>query len=212
MNYLHLGQIINTFPVSTTSFAHRIATMHCTSQSLLRGAFSAALRQPATTPPSFLLPAALLQQQQATPFSTTASLHKKRSSARRDNNPARGTSALRHTGLNKKQGISVSLADLPKPVLDPSRRSTVDVDPNHGLWGFFTEDKEVMQPPLAVSAHGRAWTVAELRVRDWDDLHRLWWVCVKEINRIKTMEAERERVKAGYGEYEAQERMQVVRF
>lgn len=179
--------------------------MHCTSQSLLRGAFSTAIRQPANTPPAFLLPLAL---QQSTPFSTTAVLEKKRHS-RRDANPARGTSALRRTGL-KKQTLSVRPEQLPKPVLDSERRSTVNVDPDHGLWGFFTADKEVLEPPTTVVAHGRPWAIPELRLRDWDDLHRLWWVCVKEVNRINTMEAERVRVKAGHGEYEAQERVKVV--
>lgn len=163
------------------------------------------LRQPTTTPPAFLLPLAL---QQSAPFSTTAVLEGKRKS-RRDGNPARGQSALRHTGL-KKQKLSVKPDQLPKPVLDPERRSKVDVDPDHGLWGFFTEDKEVLQSPTAVAAHGRAWAVAELRMRDWDDLHRLWWVCVKEVNRMHTMEIERKRVKAGYGDYEGMTRMQTV--
>lgn len=195
-----------TIPVSSAPLhtLPRIAKMHCTSQSLLRSAFSTVLRQSAITPPSFLLPFAL---QQFTPFSTTAVLEKKRYS-RRDANPARGTSALRRTGL-KKQRLSVSHEPIPQPRLEG--RSAVEVDENHGLWGFFTKDKEVLEPPTTIVAHGRAWTVPELRMRDWDDLHRLWWVCVKEVNRINTMEAERVRVKAGYGEYEAQERRDTVR-
>ena len=184
--------------------------MHCTSQSLLRGAFSAAFRQPTSTPPSFLVPALL---QQAAPFSTTSILEQR--GRKRDRNPDRGISALKrgHGGVKalKRRGLYAEPEELPKPVLDPELHSAVDVDPNHGLWGFFTADKEVLQTPIAVNNHGRAWAVAELRLRDWDDLHRLWWVCVKEMNRIRTMEAERKRLKAGYGEYEAEERMKVVR-
>ena len=47
----------------------------------------------------------------------------------------------------------------------------------------------------------------ELRNKDWEDLHRLWWVCVKERNRIATYEAERKRLRAGYGEFEADGRL-----
>ena len=97
-------------------------------------------------------------------------------------------------------------------MLDPARRSEVEVDPDHGLWEFFNEEREVLQTPVAVNAHGRAWSVAELRLRDWDDLHKLWWVCVKEGNRINTMEAEGKRVKAGHGEYEAFTRVETVSF
>lgn len=184
--------------------------MHCSSQSLLRGAFNTALRHPTNTPPGFLLPFAA---RQSTPFSTTAPLEKRRKPGP-DRNPARGQSALKRTGL-KKQRLSsiekrVDAKGLPKPVLDPERRTEDETDPEHGLWGFFAEDGEVLQPPMAIVAHGRAWSVPELRIRDWDDLHRLWWVCVKEVNRISTMEAERKRVEAGHGEYEATKRLAVV--
>lgn len=53
---------------------------------------------------------------------------------------------------------------------------------------------------------GRAWSIQELREKSWDDLHKLWWVCVKERNRIATSNLERQRLKAGYGDHEANER------
>lgn len=183
--------------------------MHCTSRSLLRTAFNTVLRGPSATPPAFLLPFAVPQ---TTPFSTTATLNGKRNPRKkghRDGNPARGTSALRRTGL-KKQYLSVKLENLPKPVLDRREHTEVEVDPDHGLWGFFTDEKEALQVPTAVVAHGRAWTVPELRRKDWEELHRLWWKCVREINRYRTMETERQRVKAGYGEYEVDVRLDTV--
>ena len=44
---------------------------------------------------------------------------------------------------------------------------------------------------------GRSWTVGELRSRDWDSLHQLWWVCVKERNRLATEKLERKRLENG---------------
>lgn len=64
--------------------------------------------------------------------------------------------------------------------------------------------------PEELSSHGRSWSVPELRRKDWEDLHRLWWVCVKEKNRILTFRSERERVGDMYGDYEAEQRYKVV--
>lgn len=51
----------------------------------------------------------------------------------------------------------------------------------------------------------------ELRNKDWEDLHRLWWVCLKERNRIGTERSERRRVEAGYGDYESDAREKEVK-
>lgn len=68
-----------------------------------------------------------------------------------------------------------------------------------------------MATPAEMHAHGRAWTVQELRVKDWDDLHRLWWVCIKERNRLFTYEVERKRLGSMYGDHESEGRMKQVR-
>ncbi|KAK4499644.1 hypothetical protein PRZ48_010162 [Zasmidium cellare] len=180
--------------------------MHCTARTLLSGVLTPSLTRPTTLPPSFLLPAL----QTASFTSTPNPLARKKRKARKDNNPQRGQSALHRTGL-KNEKLSVSLAHLPQPVLDPRQRSTVEVDVDHGLWDFFPADRSCMATPADLSAHGRAWTVGELRNKDWDDLHRLWWVCIKEMNRIKTFAAERERIGNMYGAHESEKRIVEVK-
>lgn len=154
-------------------------------------------------PPSFLVPS--ICSFQLASFSTSPSSY-----ARRDRNPNRGISALRHTGLRKRQKLSVKLEDLPKPVLDPRKRSAVEVSEDHGLWDFFNRDRTGLSTPAQISAHGRAWIVPELRNKDWDDLWRLWWTCVKERNRVMTFLAEKQRVGKMLGGAEAAGRLREV--
>lgn len=63
-----------------------------------------------------------------------------------------------------------------------------------------------MTTPEDLDAHGRAWAESELVNKDWDDLWRIWWKCVKERNWLSTDANERSRVDAGYGDAEGQER------
>lgn len=57
---------------------------------------------------------------------------------------------------------------------------------------------------------GREWTVPELRSFDWDDLHQLWWVCVKERNRLATEKITRRRLDTEYGDYESDGRDETI--
>ncbi|KAH7064175.1 54S ribosomal protein L4, mitochondrial [Paraphoma chrysanthemicola] len=155
---------------------------------------------------SFLIPSVCcLRIAPAARFSTSTPRCKK------DNNSIRGLSAVRSTGLRRRQTLSVKQKDfanqqLPTPV--PIEEKPTGT-PDHGLWDFF-KDQKLLQTPVDEQKHGRAWTIGELRSRDWDALHQLWWICVKERNRLATEKIERNRLEAGYGDFENKNRDEVV--
>lgn len=100
--------------------------------------------------------------------------------------------------------------DLPQPNLDPNRRKEFKTNPQHGLWGFFNEAKKAMVPPEDEIAFGRSWTYQELSIKSFADLHRLWYTCMLERNRTMTRKREMGRIHAGWGDYEAESRIQSV--
>ncbi len=104
------------------------------------------LRPLLRSPPIFLAPA--LAKCQTSPFTTTPQPSTRKT---RDGNPNRGVSALRRTGL--KYAVGMSHTPLPKPVLDPKKRTKVETDPNHGLWGFFNK-KRLLSTPEMDASHG----------------------------------------------------------
>jgi hypothetical protein len=65
----------------------------------------------------------------------------------------RGVSALRRTG--PRHVLSVSKEPLPQPVLDPAKRSKVQVRENHGLWDFFSKERRAPITPEQMAAHGK---------------------------------------------------------
>ena len=102
-------------------------------------------------PPIFLAPLLAFTPNhpaQRNAFSTTTPVNA-RKKKRVDGNPHRGESALRRTG--PKIFLGMSRMPLPQPVL---RRSKVETDPDHGLWGFFNRDKQALSEPTAENAHG----------------------------------------------------------
>jgi large subunit ribosomal protein L47 len=116
------------------------------------------------TPVSFLVPSLLSlipsSHIRASQFSTSQP-----QCFPRDRNPNRGISAVRRTG--PREPLSVSKLPLPQPVLDPSRRSQVLVDENHGLWQFFNKERTVLSKPEDDYAHGERFNLQLRHNRNW---------------------------------------------
>ncbi|CAG8666175.1 9348_t:CDS:2, partial [Acaulospora colombiana] len=65
-----------------------------------------------------------------------------------------------------------------------------------GLYDFFQKDSKdriVTLPKARELVTGRAWTASELRRKSFDDLHKLWYVLLKERNLLATMYEEAKR-------------------
>ncbi|KAK9771322.1 putative Large ribosomal subunit protein uL29m [Seiridium cardinale] len=126
---------------------------------------------------------------------------------RRDNNRLRGLSSIYRSGT--KARMTVDGYELPEPAkYNPA--DDLKTDPEHGLYEFFYDKEKSILPPGDDAKHGRSWTVEELRSKSWDDLHMLWWTCVKERNRIATASRERTRLKFKTGAEESKARMLTV--
>ena len=58
--------------------------------------------------------------------------------------------------------------------------------PRHGLMEFFDDKKNWSE--MKKIKHGRPWRLDELRIKSNIDLHKLWFVLLKERNMLLTME------------------------
>ncbi|KAI1755222.1 mitochondrial 39-S ribosomal protein L47 (MRP-L47)-domain-containing protein [Xylaria castorea] len=137
-------------------------------------------------------------------FSSTPEYNNRR--PRRDNNRLRGLSSMYRSGTRFRMNIDKS--ETPQPA---NYKPKVEVDPNHGLWDFFHMKDRPLLKPEEDSQHGRAWAVEELRHKSWEDLHKLWWVCIKEQNRLVTARKERSRLGFYNGLDECTDRLREVR-
>ncbi|RYO77042.1 hypothetical protein DL766_006876 [Monosporascus sp. MC13-8B] len=127
---------------------------------------------------------------------------------RRDNNRLRGLSSIYRSGPRFR--MNVRKDEVPMPA-DYNPAADVQVDPKHGLWQFFYGRDKLLLTPEEDAEHGRGWTVEELRHKSWEDLHKLWWVCVKEQNRIATHRREKQNMRLKNGVEETAERLAEVR-
>lgn len=87
---------------------------------------------------------------------------------------------------SKPLAFNLETLKLREPIV-PSHRN-FDVSPNHPLWAFFhnglkTEHSLRVEEDIT---DARAWTMAELRRKSFEDLHTLWFLVVKERNVINT--------------------------
>ena len=67
-----------------------------------------------------------------------------------------------------------------QPPIPPSTKNIVVPD-DHPLWQFFS-DKKFMRRPEDLDTTSRAWSIPELRRKSFEDLHSLWYTCLKERN------------------------------
>lgn len=71
--------------------------------------------------------------------------------------------------------------ELRRPV-EPTVKDIKTPD-SHPLWQFFG-DKQYLRPPADVREAGEAWSIPQLRRKSFDDLHTLWYVCLRELNAL----------------------------
>lgn len=67
-----------------------------------------------------------------------------------------------------------------RPPIPPTVRN-IEVKNDHPIWQFFG-DKKFLRSSEDLEKAGRPWTIQELRRKSFEDLHTIWYVCVKERN------------------------------
>lgn len=106
---------------------------------------------------------------------------------------------MRSTGPRRRLDVERVYPKLPQPVRlsdqeqQPAYKDSKvhDIDEQHGLYGFFDQDKQA----LSQLREGRAWLPHDLIFKDFQDLHAIWWNCHLEKNRLKVHLAELKRLR-----------------
>ncbi|CDO92246.1 unnamed protein product [Kluyveromyces dobzhanskii CBS 2104] len=63
----------------------------------------------------------------------------------------------------------------------PPAAANLSCPDDHPLWQFFSE-KKFLRTPEELDSLSRSWTIPELRRKSFNDLHSLWYTCLKERN------------------------------
>ncbi|EPY49961.1 ribosomal protein subunit L4 [Schizosaccharomyces cryophilus OY26] len=82
----------------------------------------------------------------------------------------------------------------------PKEKKVPQVSDTHPLWQFF-RNKNALSPPDEESKYGRSWTAEELRWKSFDDLHGLWYNCLRERNLLLTQATEMKRLLINVPDY-----------
>lgn len=90
-----------------------------------------------------------------------------------------------------------------RPILRPFSSTKVSL----GLEEFFDSSKGFLWNDKELKT-GRAWSAAELRKKSFEDLHSLWWVSIKEINKLQSHKQEARRFKLFYANKEREKQVE----
>lgn len=91
-----------------------------------------------------------------------------------------------------------SYSSLLQPRVAQSSIASRKIHSSRQLYGLdeFFENGQSLPPfdPTSKKTYGRAWATNELRLKSFEDLHRLWFVLLKEMNLLATQKSEATRV------------------
>lgn len=92
---------------------------------------------------------------------------------------------MRRHGANRILNLNILNKQPPRlraPVVPKS--SDLETPSDHPLWQFFTPQRETLRKATDFQDIGTPWTIPQLRRKGFEDLHTLWYVCLKERNRL----------------------------